>query len=589
MTCPKCGAKIEEGMLLCSKCGTEIKYVPDFDPRVENSISETLSGVVADIGWDDDNAEEEELDEALLSRYGLGDDTKRLPTQEIPTAVRKKRIPTQEINKDKIRKMTDPRHKKSGSRPSDKSRPGRDAHNYPKQSPKGSAKPKKRSEDDFDDIPDDFWDVEEALDFTGSGKIFTIIKNSLAAKVIAIIAAAAAIAVIVIAVIFISGRVKRNSFDYKYEMAKEYYAKGDYAHAVSYMESAANMHSDDLTVQYELAEYYTKNNQTQNAILTYRNIIRDFNSDVLNAYTKLFEIYESQGDFESINSVLGECTNPDIVNQFQRYLAVQPEFSAVPGSYDDPIYLKLTANPSGRVFYTTDGSTPDNESTEYTSPLYLEKGAFHIKAIYINSFGLMSPVAEGDFEINVSAPNPPTINLESGELEEPELIVVEDIPEDCVCYYTSDGSEPTKDSNVYKNPILMPIGSSTFQFVVYNFDDVPSEIVTREYLYLVDEENVTAAEAANIITQYRFESGNGTMAGTDGSLTYLSGRLMFMCDAAVTLKDTVYYVITEYYEDPNAGSTTKTGYMYAVSTKDPLDYGLLKPNNNGDYVYTRVN
>ena len=63
--------------------------------------------------------------------------------------------------------------------------------------------------EDFDDIPDDFWDVEEALDFTGSGKIFTTIKNSLAAKVIAIIAAAAAIAVIVIAAIFISGRVKR--------------------------------------------------------------------------------------------------------------------------------------------------------------------------------------------------------------------------------------------------------------------------------------------------------------------------------------------------------------------------------------------
>ena len=219
----------------------------------------------------------------------------------------------------------------------------------------------------------------------------------------------------------------------------------------------------------------------------------------------------------------------------------------------------------------------------------MEKGAFHIKAIYINTFGLMSPVSEGEFQINVSAPNPPTVNLESGELDKPELIVVENIPEDCVCYYTSDGSEPTKDSNVYKNPLLMPIGSSTFQFVVYNFDDVPSEIVTREFLYLVDEDKVSAATAANIITTYRYNSGNGTMAGTDGSLTYLSGRLMFMCDSAVVLKDTVYYVITEYYEDPNARSTTKTGYMYAVSTKDENDYGTLKVGSDGNYIYTRVN
>jgi hypothetical protein len=582
MTCPKCGAKIEEGMLLCSRCGCEIKYVPDFDPELENSISETLSGVVADIGWDD---EDDNLDEELLSQYGLGDETKRLPTQEIPVKSVKKRIPTQEINKDRIRKITDEKRRKGGARPSGK--PG--SAQGTRKGVKPDTKPKKHSDDDFDDIPDDFWDVEEALDFTGSGRIFTKIKNSTAAKIVAILAGCALLGIIIFAAVFISGKVKRNSFEYKYNLAKEYYAKGDYAHAVSYMESAANMHSDDLTVQYELAEYYSKNNQTQNAILTYRNIIRDFDSDVLTAYTKLFEIYESQGDFESINSVLSECTNKDIVNQFQRYLAVAPEFSAVPGSYDDPVYLKLTANPSGQIFYTIDGSTPDNESLEYTSPLYLEKGAFQIKAIYINSYGLMSPVAEGDFQINVSAPNPPTINLDSGEMEKPELIVVEDIPEDCVVYYTSDGSEPTKDSNVYKNPILMPIGSSTFQFVTYNFDDVPSEIVTREYLYLVDEDKVSAAQAANIITTYRFNSGNGTMAGTDGSLTYLSGRLMFMCESAVILRDTVYYVITEYYEDPNAGSTTKTGYMYAVSTKDENDYGLLKAGSDGNYIYTRVN
>ena len=585
MTCPKCGAKIEEGMLLCSKCGTEIKYVPDFDPELENSISETLSGVVADIGWDDDEDDDDVLDEELLSQYGLGDDTKRLPTQEIPVKSVKKRIPTQEINKDKIRRMTDEKRRKSGSGHSGKPT-GSQAR---KTSAKPDTKPKKRSDEDFDDIPDDFWDVEEALDFTGSGRIITKIKNSFAAKVVAVLIGLAVIGLIVFAAVFISGRVKRNSFEYKYELAQDYYAKGDYAHAVTYMEAAANMHSDDLKVQYELAEYYTKNNQSQNAVLTYRNIIRDFDTDVLKAYTQLFEIYESQGDFESINTVLSECTNPDIVNQFQRYLAVQPEFSYTPGSYDEPIYLTITANPSGRIYYTIDGSTPDNESLEYTSPLFMEKGAFHIKAIYINTFGLMSPVSEGEFQINVSAPNPPTVNLESGELDKPELIVVENIPEDCVCYYTSDGSEPTKDSNVYKNPLLMPIGSSTFQFVVYNFDDVPSEIVTREFLYLVDEDKVSAATAANIITTYRYNSGNGTMAGTDGSLTYLSGRLMFMCDSAVVLKDTVYYVITEYYEDPNARSTTKTGYMYAVSTKDENDYGTLKVGSDGNYIYTRVN
>ena len=233
------------------------------------------------------------------------------------------------------------------------------------------------------------------------------------------------------------------------------------------------------------------------------------------------------GDFESINRVLSECNDATIVNQFQQYLADEPTFSMVPGAYDDPIYLKIDANTTGKVYYTLDGSTPDNESMEYTSPLYFEKGAFHIKAIYINSFGLMSPITEGDFSINVQMPDPPIVNLDSGEFEKPEIIEVEDIPEDCVVYYTTDGSLPTKDSNVYKNPLLMPLGSSQFQFVTYNFDDVPSEITVRGLVYMQDESLVSAAELQpRLLRWYRISLGG--MADEDGTLTTLSGRLLFL-------------------------------------------------------------
>ena len=75
---------------------------------------------------------------------------------------------------------------------------------------------------------------------------------------------------------------------------------------------------------------------------------------------------------------------------------------------------------------------------------------------------------------------------------------------------------------------MMPLGSSTLQFVTYNFDDVPSEITVRDYLYLIDQSEVTAAEAANIITVYRYSQGN--MTDTDGNLQYLTGRLLFMCE-----------------------------------------------------------
>ena len=651
MKCPKCGSTIEDGMFLCSKCGYEINYVPDYEPEIETKIERSLSRVASGVseqkagqrkpsnpakksqGGSKSSAgktsgrtsgsgskpgsksgsrpgtnpsgskasghaakpasrpvtksNEGELDEELLRRYGLDDHTSRLPTQEIPVEEIKKRIPTQEIDQNSIRSISgDAKKKKTGTggaanRPATKTKPG--AKPAAKTAEKHAPKKKSEFDDEFDD---DFWDVEEALDFSGAGKFFAGLRDNVAARIIAIIVAVVVIALGAVIGINIYKNVKKNSFEYKYEQAVKAYDAGDYAHAVTYMEQASVMKPKELSLQYQLAEYYQKNNQTQNAILTYRNIIRDFDSDIIVAYTKLFAIYESVGDFESINKVLGECTDQTIVTQFQQYLADPPEFSMAPGAYDDPIYLKINANTTGKVYYTLDGSTPDNESLEYTTPLYLEKGAFFIRAIYINSYGLMSPVAEGDFSINVQTPDPPEVNLDSDEYDKPEIIIVE-APEDCVVYYTTDGSEPTKDSNIYKNPILMPIGSSVFMFVTYNFDDVPSEVLERDYVYKPDESVVSAAMAADIAKAYRISLGGNV--DEEGNVSTPPGRLLFLTEYAIDIRGTVYYVVNEYFQDLYSGSMAKTNYsVYAVNSKDPGDYGVLTQRENGDYVYQRV-
>ena len=40
---------MEEGHLYCEKCGEEIHIVPDFEPEIEYSMNETLSGIVEDV------------------------------------------------------------------------------------------------------------------------------------------------------------------------------------------------------------------------------------------------------------------------------------------------------------------------------------------------------------------------------------------------------------------------------------------------------------------------------------------------------------------------------------------------------------
>ena len=58
MKCPKCGYEIPEGHLLCEKCGSEIKIVPDFEIDVENSISETLSTIADDVSPEEKKQEQ---------------------------------------------------------------------------------------------------------------------------------------------------------------------------------------------------------------------------------------------------------------------------------------------------------------------------------------------------------------------------------------------------------------------------------------------------------------------------------------------------------------------------------------------------
>jgi hypothetical protein len=54
------------------------------------------------------------------------------------------------------------------------------------------------------------------------------------------------------------------------------------------------------------------------------------------------------------------------------------------------------------------------------------------------------------------------------------------------------------------------------------------------------------------------------------------------------IHDTPYYVIYEYYQDPNSGTRMKTGLMYVVSMQDENDYGTLKLDGDGNYVYTHA-
>lgn len=88
------------------------------------------------------------------------------------------------------------------------------------------------------------------------------------------------------------------------------------------------------------------------------------------SYDSSFSRYpDSTGDFSVRTSSPGE-TNDGTDAKRVRVLK-EPEFSATGGFYDSEITLSMTAGTGEKIYYTLDGSDPDENSIPYTGPIVL--------------------------------------------------------------------------------------------------------------------------------------------------------------------------------------------------------------------------
>ncbi len=122
-------------------------------------------------------------------------------------------------------------------------------------------------------------------------------------------------------------------------------------------------------------------------------------------------------------------------------------------------------------------------------------GTYDVKAVTVNSFGIVSAVANAQYVIEKGAPDAPEIMEPSGEYNQNTMIVAV-AQAGCSIFYTTDGSDPTSDSIQYISPITMPVGKSSFKFIAFDNDGNCSEIVEREY-HLVYTRLVSTEQAVN--------------------------------------------------------------------------------------------
>ena len=481
MKCPHCGNEMVEGHLICETCGEEIRIVPDFEPEIENSITETLSTLAAE----QDGADNKEMQQA----------------------------------------------------------DGKQEEDQPET-------------------------VEASLD---SRRIWFF---------------ASLVLFFVVALVTYSAYAYHiQTVEYQIDKAKEYAANGSYAEAIACLEAAYEKDPSEAKLLFMEADYYYIQQDNASALQVLYRIIEGSGfpyEDVEEAYNKIITIYANQEQYGRISELLQDCPEDSIVNMFQSYLAMEPEFSYVEGDYAEVIPLKLSSNTSGTIYYTTDGSRPDKNSQIYTAPLFLEAGEHTISALFVNDFGIESGVVTKRYVINLSVPNAPEVELYSGEYTEPMMIVAEGI-EGCKIYYTTDESEPTADSVPYTGPIPMPLGRTLFKFVNISEEGVSSDVTMRTYTLRLTDAIPTEQAVSNLIerlveTEYLEDAA--------GNSKRLSGRLSYQFSSVLGIGGEGYYTVNEYYDD-GTGILNRTDKVFLVQihTGEAAQLGY---DENGEFVAVAI-
>ncbi|MEM7016552.1 MAG: chitobiase/beta-hexosaminidase C-terminal domain-containing protein [Pseudomonadota bacterium] len=162
-----------------------------------------------------------------------------------------------------------------------------------------------------------------------------------------------------------------------------------------------------------------------------------------------------------------------------------PSANASPsgGNFDAPQNVELSANESGKIFFTTDGSVPTTDSPEYASAISVQSDititflpqdvAGNLGTIVTENYVLSGVMADMTAPFSSASPAGGTYDT----VQEVRLSA----NEAATIYFTVDGSMPTLSSSVYRQPLSVTADTTLRFFAVDQSNNQESAVNSEDY------------------------------------------------------------------------------------------------------------
>jgi len=183
-----------------------------------------------------------------------------------------------------------------------------------------------------------------------------------------------------------------------------------------------------------------------------------------------------------------------------------PEFIYPGGTFVGSKTVAIRCLTEGaKIFYTTDGTTPTNNSTQYIVAFKLTESAT-VKAIAYKEGMSPSNIAEEHYEITHENVANPTFSIAGGTFNEPITnLTLSCTTDGATIHFTLNGDEPTETSPIYSQPLSFS-ETTTIKARAFKDEYDPSEIVEQTYVIEIQSEGLITV--VNESGTHEFEISN---------------------------------------------------------------------------------